>query len=347
MNGTIQANILLGWRYFLPVFERPPRRISLLHMLRFIEAAALFDHCISPLFMWPDKTPWFINKATAEEYWINWLGDYGFPADLVQSIVTVADYPIDPYKWDAIENYLEAIGVQMGHINSMLHAVLAAEFARRQKYSYTPGPDLGESFAFDIVPKFSSDFSDALIMAYREMRISIDEDWRRLEEYGNQSEIRFPPFATYILQRSRRIEDIPSELMAVRAELETVRQGLSAYQQAVIDTDAPLKRRLRAREELVKILAELKRPMTGRGIAAFEWTDILTLPDQLFDGPDWKDFKSSSLLKFLLTKPKDVLLRAFRRRKLGILFRAKETLYSSSTRVQIERLFGRGALNKM
>jgi hypothetical protein len=336
--------VLLDAMYHIPMYGDPESRYSVYQLLNFLEAAAVYDRCLFPLFMWPDKRTWFVDHSAAFNMTATWLKPYGFSEAMVSDLAAVVDYPVDPLHWLCIENYLKDRKVQDG--NTVLHTILQAEFARRNALAYAPAPRMGEPFALKTLKALQEDFHDIVLRAYRELREDIHRERQMLAEEGAVGDIDIPPIAGLILSRSRTCADVGAALCEVREEMATTRQCLSEYQRLVLDPDAPLGKRVQSRNELVRIVTKLKEGIVGWRNSVFQWTDILALPDQLFDGADWRDFKSSSILKYLLTKPAEFVLRSRRRRKLGVLFRARKHLYEASVRKDIKRLFGERALTE-
>ena len=120
--------------------------------------------------------------------------------------------------------------------------------------------------------------------------------------------------------------------------------ALARYKRVVLDHNEPLAKALDAKVQLGNIFRSLRMPFRQDRVGLHTWSDVLSLPKDLFDSIDSKDFESASLVKFLLGKPLKLLVEHTRRRKVAIFYRVKRNHYLSEIRKDVVRLFGETAL---
>ena len=327
----------IGW------LRNPMHLKQLAALFELLEAAALYDECYVPDYIGKDNNPIFGPRGMYAKSLSYWLSDFGLNQPQCSTIFQGIDYQWPLADHVHLKEYFEASTKFAAYANDFAHFVFESSFASRKGLAYAPSPELPPQFLVDATEALENDLDDLLLRCYVKLRQAIDEDLYLLTQEGRSVDLLVPPIAALILKRSSNPEDIGTELLGVREEISKVREALSEYQRRILDPSTTYKKALESRRLLASVLGDLRKSYTEARITLLEWKDVLTLPKEITDGINWSDFSSSSITKYLLGKPLEMAIRFFRRRKIAVLFQAKEKFYSTDLRKEIVRLFGEDA----
>lgn len=318
-----------------------PQVIALLELL---EAAALYDECYLTDHIGKENKPMFGPRGSYAKSLAFWLNEFGMDQPQCASIFQGIDYHWPIVDHVRLKEHFENTSTFAAYSNELAHFVLESSFTTHEGLAYLPSPSLPEEFLIHATAKLEHDIDDILLKCYSHLRQAIDEDLQCLKHEGRSVDLIVPPLAAMILKRSSKPENIGTELLGVREEISKARAALAEYQQRILDPSTPFKQALESRKLLASIFDKLRKPYTEAMTTLLEWKDALALPKEITDGIDSSDFSSSSITKFLIGKPLEMAIRTFRKRKIAVLFRAKEKFYATDLRKEVSRLFGKNAL---
>ena len=332
-------------------------RLRHLHSLsQVIEMVALHEGILVPGVIARASHQWHLDKQARDLCYH--LRDFGFETENLKSLfrgVNILSY-WDRYK-DLIPRYdspeaRQIVGDDLGpfyseafeRLNLFSQQLATADFASQNGLAFCPYQGLQSNPFIECIAHVNSKVTVPLYKAYHALWHALSNDTKELLRSGRTYPLPLPPIAALVYHRAKSPASIAAELIAVREEISKARKALARYKRVVLDHNEPLAKALDAKVQLDNIFRSLRMPFRQDRVGLHTWSDVLSLPKDLFDGIDSKDFESASLVKLLLGKPLKLPVEHARRRKVAIFYRVKRNYYLSEIRKDVVRLFGETAL---
>jgi hypothetical protein len=157
-------------------------------------------------------------------------------------------------------------------------------------------------------------------------------------EWAGLSTIPIPPISALVLSGARSLDDVPGQMLRVRAEFAKYRRHFADFKAELHAADT-----IRERRKMLRRYQTLLDEASGPRREAVSLTEMLNLTEQavkVATGP----IMPTNYSALLLTQPTDWIRRWWRRRPLAILFRLDSKLPQlSEYRQLVSKLWGEPA----
>ncbi len=177
---------------------------------------------------------------------------------------------------------------------------------------------------------------------YERLKDILKDSIDPLSLLGKPVSLNIPPITTIVLDKVDKPSQIGQEILSLRSELAKSHTALKEMRDCAMSKHTTIKDSLETLKNYQNIMDQLSKNRVPNNLKISSWTDLITnLPKDVSDGISTDDFDYRNIVKSLINKPADYLIKKLKLKDFSFFFNIHSQIFNlKETSGLIKKVFG-------